>query len=92
MEFKVAGVEDAIYHSTNPGFKASNFAELESFFRDTLPLDVERTEANLDDCVLVSYTSVFSKDGGANGKLSIIYVLRRSDNSFAAAYCEQDAE
>lgn len=91
-ELQKAGVTCGMYHSTKPGFMASNFTELESFFADTLPSDVVREERKAGDSLLVIYTSVNAKSEDAiktNPLKSTIYVLRRPDNSFVAAYCEE---
>ena len=90
-ELMAAGVDCTMYHSTTPGFMASNFDEAEAFFKDTLPSDVTRTERKIGDAVLVIYTSTNTPDDNIDNDdlISTIYILKRADNSFAAAYCEQ---
>lgn len=90
-ELTAAGVDCAMYHSTKPGFMASDFTEVEAFFKDTLPGDVSRSETKVGDCVLVTYSSAHDKnDAMETGTIMYtIYVLRRPDNSFVAAYCEK---
>lgn len=93
-ELKAAGVPCGLYHSTKPGFLNSNFTEVEDLFKETLPSDVERFEQKRGNSMLVVYTSVNKKDDALNTKTikSYIYILRRADNSFVAAYCEQEEE
>lgn len=93
-ELKAAGVPCGLYHSTKPGFLNSNFTEVEDLFKETLPSDVERVEQKRGNSMLVVYTSVNKKDDALNtkAKKSSIYILRRADNSFVAAYCEQEEE
>lgn len=93
-ELRAAGVPCGMYHSTRPGFMASNFTEVEDLFRESLPADVSRSEQEAGDCLLVVYTSVNQKDDTTKTKAlkSTVYILRRPDNSFAAAYCEQETE
>lgn len=93
-ELKAAGVPCGMYHSTKPGFLASNFTEVENLFKDSLPDDVERTEQKIGDCLLVIYTSLNKKDDTIKSKTlkCTIYILKRADNSFVAAYCEQEEE
>lgn len=93
-ELTASGIDCAIYHSTKPGFMASNFTEVETFFKDTLPSDVERMESKSGDNILVTYTYVSKKKEAVDtGCLkSTIYVLKRPDNSFVAAYCEKRIE
>lgn len=90
-ELEAAGVECVMYHSLKPGFMASNFTEVESFYKDTLPSDVERTERVVGDNTLVIYSSVNKPaDTIDTGEFkSVIYVLKRPDNSFVAGYWEQ---
>lgn len=93
-ELKAAGVPCGLYHSTKPGFLNSNFTEVEDLFKETLPSDVERVEQKRGNSMLVVYTSANKKDDAPNtkAKKSSIYILRRADNSFVAAYCEQEEE
>lgn len=93
-ELQAAGVPCGMYHSTKPGFLTSNFTEVEDLFKDSLPDDVERTEQKTGDCLLVIYTSLNKKDDTIKTKVlkSTIYILKRPDNSFVAAYCEQEKE
>lgn len=93
-ELQAAGVPCGKYHSTKPGFLASNFTEVENLFKDSLPDDVERTEQKIGDCLLVVYTSLNKKDDTNKTKAlkSTIYILRRADDSFVAVYCEQEEE
>lgn len=93
-ELKAAGVPCGLYHSTKPGFLNSNFTEVEDLFKETLPSDVERVEQKRGNSMLVVYTSNNKKDDALNTKTmkSSIYILRRADNSFVAAYCEQEEE
>lgn len=93
-ELKAAGVPCGLYHSTKLGFLNSNFTEVEDLFKETLPSDVERVEQKRGNSMLVVYTSVNKKDDALNTKTmkSYIYILRRADNSFVAAYCEQEEE
>lgn len=93
-ELKAAGVPCGLYHSTKPGFLNSNFTEVEDLFKETLPSDVERVEQKRGNSMLVVYTSINKKDDALNTKTmkSSIYILRRADNSFVAAYCEQEEE
>lgn len=91
-ELQAAGVPCGMYHSTKPGFLTSNFTEVENLFKDSLPDDVERTEQKIGDCLLVVYTSLNKKDDTIKSKnlKCTIYILKRADNSFVAAYCEQE--
>lgn len=91
-ELQAAGVPCGMYHSTKPGFLTSNFTEAENLFKDSLPDDVERTEQKIGDCLLVVYTSLNKKDDTIKSKnlKCTIYILKRADNSFVAAYCEQE--
>lgn len=93
-ELQAAGVPCGMYHSTKPGFLTSNFTEVENLFKDSLPDDVERTEQKIGDCLLVVYTSLNKKDDTIKHKTlkCTIYILKRADNSFVAAYCEQEEE
>lgn len=93
-ELEEAGVKSALYHSTAPGFMTSNYTEVESFFKDTLPNDVVRTETEVGDRLLVTYTSINKKDDTIKtGDLKCtIYVLRRPDDSFVAGYSEVEIE
>lgn len=93
-ELQAAGVPCGMYHSTKPGFLTSNFTEVENLFKDSLPDDVERTEQKIGDCLLVVYTSLNKKDDTIKPKnlKCTIYILKRADNSFVAAYCEQEEE
>ena len=93
-EFQAAGVEAAMYHSTKPDFLVSTFEAVEGFLKDTLPSDVTRTEKKIDDRILVTYTSINIKDDTieTNPLMSTIYVLSRPDNSYVAAYVEQEID
>lgn len=94
-ELRKAGVTCGMYHSIKPGFMASSFTEVESFFADTLPSDVTREEKKIGDSLLVIYTSVNTKSDDTietTPLKSTIYVLHRPDNSFVAAYCEEKME
>lgn len=94
-EIRAAGVTCGMYHSTKPGFMASNFTEVEDFFANTLPSDVAREEKKIGNCLLVTYSSVNTKEGDTvkhKSLKSTIYILRRPDNSFVAAYCEEETD
>lgn len=94
-ELAEAGVDCAMYHSVKPGYWPSNFNDLESFFKDTLPSDVSREEHAVGDKLLVIYTSLDKKEAdtiSTKPLKSTIYVLKRPDGSFAAAYCEHVVE
>lgn len=89
------GVDCGMYHSTKPGFMASTFTEVENFFKDTMPSDVNREEriVKIDEkeYKLVIYSSLNKPndtiDTGA--LLSTIYVLQLPNDSFKAVYCEK---
>lgn len=93
-ELQAAGVPCGMYHSTKPDFSVSTVPAVESFLKDTLPSDVTRSEQKVDDCMLIIYTSVNRKDDTIETKplQSSIYILCRPDNSYVAAYCEQELE
>ena len=55
-ELRAAGVPDGLYYSTKQDFLLPNFAAVESFFKDTLPSDVIRSEKKIGDSILVTYT------------------------------------
>lgn len=93
-ELRAAGVPCGMYHSTKPDFLVSTIPEVESFLKDTLPSDVIRTEKKVGDCLLITYTSINRKDDTIETKplQSTIYILGRPDNSYVAAYCEQEVD
>ncbi len=93
-EFQAAGITDAMYHSTRPDFIVSTLSTVQDFLKDTLPSDVIRTEQKIGDRILITYTSINRKNDTieTNPLMSIIYVLSRPDNSYVAAYDEQEVD
>lgn len=89
-ELMEAGVDCAIYYSTKPGFMTSTFTEVESFFKDTLPSDVLRTEQKVGDFLLVTYSSENKNE--VTTYHTAIYVLQQPDNKFKAVYCEYEVD
>lgn len=93
-EFKAAGVDSAMYHLTSHSFYPKTFTELESYFKDAMPSDVNREERMIGDKRLVIYSSVQrSSDPIPSAPLyTAIYVLEQPDNSFTAVYQEYNLE
>ncbi len=93
-ELRAAGVPDGLYYSTKQDFLLPNFAAVESFFKDTLPSDVIRSEKKIGDSILVTYTSINRKADTMETKplKSTIYVLGRPDKSYVAAYAEEEVD
>lgn len=94
-ELQAAGVPCGMYHSTKPDFLVSTISKVESFLQDTLPSDVTRSEKKVNDCLLIIYTSINRKEDDTietTPLQSTIYILGRPDNSYVAAYCEEEVE
>lgn len=93
-ELQAAGVPCGMYHSTKPDFLLKTFTSAEKFLKDTLPSDVTRTEKQVGDQILVIYTSINRPADtiATNPLQTTIYLLSRPDNSYVAAYCEQEIE
>ncbi|MDE5842670.1 MAG: hypothetical protein K2H35_02905 [Muribaculaceae bacterium] len=93
-ELEAMGVECAAYHSTRPGILTSTFTQVEEFFKDTLPAEVTRIEKKVGDNLLVAYISEPRKNDtmSTSSYRFTIYVIRHPDDSFVAAYCEEEIE
>lgn len=88
-----AGIESVMYSNDKPTYFPATFEEAVSFFKDTLPADVEVEETVLGNLRLITYTSLndHSSDTIAtSGLLSVIYLLEQPDGTFHSGYYEAE--